>query len=249
MGMQLGVILGRKRRRKDERDHIRGLFIRMLMRSADHSPYSSGIALVKTDGSYGIFKRPVRAHELLCENRSRELMEQIDNETTILMGYTSMYTLTTPKNQPYMADDIIGTEDSVIYNADEMFKRFALPHLSGADSELIFRLADRCITGKSIDLARLNQALAHCRGQMSAVLASKVDPGTITVLKGTRPLSLRVNDRRRIVLYASDVSVIDIALGGENGWRELQVPPMSILMIRYDDILDVKTSEFRFKGE
>lgn len=39
---------------------------------------------------------------------------------------------------------------------------------------------------------------------MSAVLASRLDPGTITVLKGNKPLCLRIHRRQhRVVLYAS----------------------------------------------
>ena len=62
---QVGIIFGRKRRRPDERDYLREVFIRMLLHSEERGPHASGLAWLKTDGSHRIFKRPMRAHELV----------------------------------------------------------------------------------------------------------------------------------------------------------------------------------------
>lgn len=70
--------------------------------------------------------------------------------------------------------------------------------------------------GKWIDQEGLKKALALCRGQMSAVLASRLDPGTITVLKGNKPLCLRIHYQHRVVLYAS---VAHRPAGGLPAWR------------------------------
>jgi amidophosphoribosyltransferase len=81
---------------------------------------------------------------------------------------------------------------------------------------------------------------------MSAVLASRLDPGTITVLKGNKPLCLRIHRQHRVVLYASDDAFIDFAVDNEKGWRELEVPPMTMLTIRHEDVRAIENSEFRF---
>jgi hypothetical protein len=106
---------------------------------------------------------------------------------------------------------------------------------------------------------------------MSAVLASRLDPGTITVFKGNKPLCLRIHRQHRVVLYASDDAFIDFAVDNEtkpqdigfgraegtpegrapgtgrvNGWRELEVPPMTMLTIRHEDVRSIENSEFRF---
>jgi len=90
---QVGIILGRKRRRTDDRDYLRELFIRMLLHSEERGPHASGLAWLKTDGSHRIFKRPMRANELVYEKPFQELLGQVDNETTILMGHTRWRTL------------------------------------------------------------------------------------------------------------------------------------------------------------
>lgn len=141
---------------------------------------------------------------------------------------------------------VIGTHNGTIYNADYLFRRLGLPRYAEVDSELIFRLADRFAPEGPIDQEGLKKALALCRGQMSAVLASRLDPGTITVLKGNKPLCLRIHRQHRVVLYASDDAFIDFAVDNEKGWRELEVPPMTMLTIRHEDVRAIENSEFRF---
>lgn len=188
---QVGIIFGRKRRRPDERDYLREVFIRMLLHSEERGPHASGLAWLKTDGSHRIFKRPMRAHELVYEKPFQELLGQVDNETTVLMGHTRWRTrgneFNNRNNHPIRAGIVIGTHNGTIYNADYLFRRLGLPRYAEVDSELIFRLADRFAPEGPIDREGLKKALALCRGQMSAVLASRLDPGTITVLKGNKP--------------------------------------------------------------
>ncbi|WP_299310598.1 hypothetical protein [uncultured Halomonas sp.] len=247
---QVGIIFGRKRRRPDERDYLRELFIRMLLHSEERGPHASGLAWLKTDGSHRIFKRPMRAHELVYEKPFQELLGQVDNETTILMGHTRWRTrgneFNNRNNHPIRAGIVIGTHNGTIYNADYLFCRLGLPRYAEVDSELIFRLADRFAPEGPIDQEGLKKALALCRGQMSAVLASRLDPGTITVLKGNKPLCLRIHRQHRVVLYASEAAFIDFAVDNEKGWRELEVPPMTMLTIRHEDVRAIENSEFRF---
>lgn len=47
---------------------------------------------------------------------------------------------------------------------------------------------------------------------MSAVLASRLDPGTITVLKGNRPLCLRIHRQDRVVRLDSGLWFVDCGL-------------------------------------
>ena len=207
-------------------------------------------ALKNVRNSHRIFKRPMRAHELVYEKPFQELLGQVDNETTVLMGHTRWRTrgneLNNRNNHPIRAGIVIGTHNGTIYNADYLFRRLGLPRYAEVDSELIFRLADRFAPEGPIDQDGLKKALALCRGQMSAVLASRLDPGTITVLKGNKPLCLRIHRQQRVVLYASDDAFIDFAVDNEKGWRELEVPPMTMLTIRHEDVRAIENSEFRF---
>jgi superfamily II helicase len=90
-------------------------------------PHASGLAWLKTDGSHRIFKRPMRAHELVRESTFHELMAEVDNQTTILMGHTRWRTrgneFNNRNNHPIRAGIVIGTHNGTIYNADYLFRR------------------------------------------------------------------------------------------------------------------------------
>lgn len=75
-GGQVGIIFGRKRRRPEERDSLREVFIRMLLHSEERGPHASGLAWLKTDDSHCIFKQLMRARELVYENRSRSCSDR-----------------------------------------------------------------------------------------------------------------------------------------------------------------------------
>lgn len=235
----------------DERDYLRELFIRMLLHSEERGPHASGLAWLKTDGSHRIFKRPMRAHELVYEKPFQELLGQVDNETTILMGHTRWRTrgneFNNRNNHPIRAGIVIGTHNGTIYNADYLFRRLRLPRYAEVDSELIFRLADRFAPEGPIDQEGLKKALALCRGQMSARVGLTPRPRHHHRAQGQpKPLCLRTHRQHRVLLYASEADFIDFAVDNEKGWRELEVPPMTMLTIRHDDVRAIENSEFRF---
>jgi len=232
---QVGIIFGRKRRRAAEMDRLIEVFVRLLLHSEVRGPHASGLARLKTDGSHRIVKQPLPARELIYDEAFLDALTEVDDRTTVLMGQTRWRTwgdeANNLNNHPIRAGDVIGTHNGTLYNADYLFRRLRLPRFAEVDSELIFRLADRCAPKGAIDLGRLGASLAQCRGQMSAVLASRGDPGTITLLKGNKPLHLRHHRRYRLVLCASDA-----ALDGEPGWRDLGVPPMTMLAFVRTDL-------------
>jgi len=61
-----------------------------------------------------------------------------------------------------------------------------------------------------------------------------------------RRFPLRIHRQHRVVVYASESAFIDFAVDGEKGWRELEVPPMTMLTIRHEDVRAIENSEFRF---
>ncbi len=57
---------------------------------------------------------------------------------------------------------------------------------------------------------------------MSAVLASRLDPGAIIVIKGNKLLSLRYSRKHQAVLYASEPEYIDWGLQiGDCGFEDM----------------------------
>ena len=84
---------------------------------------------------------------------------------------------------------------------------------------------------------------------MAALLASRLDPETILVLKGNKPLELRIHKRHRAILYASDPAYLDAVLDEERGRRELDVPAMSLMVFRHRDLMDFSMEPFEFVAQ
>lgn len=118
-------------------------------------------------------------------------------------------------NHPIRSGIVIGAHDGAIRNANHRFRRLGLPRYAEVDSEPIFRLADRFAPEGPVEQGGLKKALALCRGQMIAAPASRLDPGSISVPEGNKPLRLRIHRRHRVALCASKPAPIHFAANNE----------------------------------
>ena len=114
------------------------------------------------------------------------------------------------------------------------------------DSELLFRLAHKFYRNDRINIDRFKARLELCRGQITAVLSSRHDPKTILLLKGNKPLELRVHRRYRVAIYASDPAFLDAILADARGWRELSVPAMSMIVFTHEEFMEFSRESLEF---
>jgi glucosamine 6-phosphate synthetase-like amidotransferase/phosphosugar isomerase protein len=248
---QTGVIFGIKERHPEERSYLKWLFMYLLLLSEKRGPHATGIAWMRTDGSHAIFKRPVPATGLVKEREFVEVISEVDDETTWLAGHTRWPTRGTNIQEnahPIRAGACIGTANGTISNADALFRRLSLPRFAEVDSEVIFRMADATLRDGRIDLAEFKKRLALCRGQVSAVVASKLDPKNVIIIKGNKPLELRYHPGHQAIIYASDPAYLDVALPPETGWREIPTQPMRIMAFDRDGLPQFSDEPFRLAG-
>ncbi len=239
-----------KRRCAEEREYLTWLFTQLLVLNEPRGPHATGVGWLNRDGEHRLFKRPVPASRFVSDKAFHEVLGGVDNRATLLLGHTRWRTRggeqVNENNHPIRAGDILGTHNGTIYNANYLFRRFKLRRLAEVDSELLCRLAGRAGRGGPIDIERFKDRLKFCRGQMAAVMASRLDPETILVLKGNKPLELRFHARHRAVLYASDAAYLDAVLDEERGWRELSILPMSLLVFRHRILADFSIEPLEF---
>jgi len=237
---QLGIIFGTKRRRQKEIDHLTDLFTDLLLLSEKRGRHATGVAWLNRDGEHGLYKQPVPAQDFVEDRKYRRVISGVGNKTTILMGHTRWQTRGDAQNNlnnhPIKTKFTLGTHNGTIMNADRIFRRYNLPRVAEVDSEVIFRIVDSILHHSSIDADRLAEKLALCRGQISAVMASKTDPETIIVIKGNKPLELRYHKRYRALMYASEGEFLDMVLS-DPAWVDIPVEPMSLLVIPCNDLL------------
>jgi glucosamine 6-phosphate synthetase-like amidotransferase/phosphosugar isomerase protein len=233
-----GVIFGKKRRTQTERDTLTWYFTRLLVLSEQRGPHASGLAWLKRDGDYRLFKRPVTASQLIVDKAFHEMLCEVDNKTTLLMGHTRWRTRGDERknrnNHPIRVRNVIGTHNGTIYNANYLFRRFNLPRFAEVDSEILFRMAATASRSGRLDLNAFRQHLRLCRGQISAIIGSVTDPETVVILKGNKPLEMRYHEKKRAFLYASDARYLDAVLAQEKGWMPVRLPPMRLAVLKHD---------------
>ncbi len=249
---QVGVIYGIKKRQPEERSYLKWLFMYLLLLSEKRGPYATGMAWMKADGNHSIFKRPLSATGFLKEKEFVEVISEVDDNTTWLAGHTRWPTRgdvnLLANAHPIRAGAIVGTHNGTVLNADDLFKRFEMPRFAEVDSEVIFRMADATLRDGSIDVSEFKKRLALCRGLMSAVMASKLDPKRVVVIKGNKPLELRYHPEHQAIVYASDPAYLDVALAPETGWQRVATKPMSIMTFHCDDLPKFSSESFRLAG-
>ncbi len=166
---QAGIIFGRKRRWTAERRLLGEVFTRMLLGCQVRGPHATGAALLRTGGDYRLFKRPVLAEELVKEPTYIDIINSIENDTSILMGHTRWRTRgherNNRNNHPLRCGVILGTHNGTIYNADDLFNILGLPRFAQVDSEIIFRLADMFTPEMAIDTKGFRKAMQLAVGR------------------------------------------------------------------------------------
>ena len=236
----VGVIFGTKRRTRDEIEYLTWVFTRALELSEERGLHATRIAWVNREGQYRLFKRPVPASEFVRNKAFGEVLSDIDDNATVLMGHTRFVTRgdasVNENNHPFRTGDCLVTHNGTVLNADYLFKRFGFGRHAEVDSEIIGRIADACIVDGRIDVKALRDRLALCRGQMSAVIVAKTDPGTVIIAKGNWPLELMYHPVFRAAVYASDAKYLRSVQTDVPGWIVLPTKPMHIFAFRADDL-------------
>lgn len=246
---QVGVIFGAGKRGCEELNYLKKLFTYLLLLSERRGPHAAGIARIDRNGSHSIFKRPVKASDFIKDEMFAQALSGVNDKTTWLAGHTRWQTRgdvsNNANNHPIRARDVIGTHNGTILNADYLFTHLGLTRFAEVDSELIFRIADTTLADGAIDIAALKAQLALFRGQISAVMASKLDPETVVVIKGNKPLRIRYHQVCNTIVYVSDTTYFDCVLTSDLGWQEVMVKPMSLVTFHCCDLLDYSIEPFK----
>ena len=248
---QAGLILASNGRRNEEKlAHLRDVFTRLLALNQFRGEHATGIASVNVDGSYRLLKRPIKASEFVCFDEYRNHMNELSNKTTLIMGHARLATVGSIENtgncHPIKSGCCLATANGTIFNADELFKKLKLRRFAEVDSELIARLADKHAPDGEILVRNFVHSLRLCRGQISAVVASFMDPCKVIILKGNRPLSLRYSAKYRAIIYSSDELHLDIVLDTDGDWKPLEMEYMSCGIFNAKDLPTFEVLPFNF---
>ncbi len=251
---QAGLIFaGNCRRRQDKLDNLRFTFMRLLALNEFRGRHASGIALIENNGGYRLLKRPVKASHFVRTLECRDVLRDLSNKTTLLMGHARFATVGSVEKMsnghPIKSGCCLATANGTIFNADKLFRKFRLNRFAEVDSELIARLADRHAPDGEIKVRNFVHSLRHCRGQISAVVTSLLAPQRIIILKGNKPLSLKYNPKLRAIIYSSEAFHLAVALKDDGGWKELALPPMTCAVFNTARLPEMELHPFKFNKQ
>jgi glucosamine 6-phosphate synthetase-like amidotransferase/phosphosugar isomerase protein len=247
---QTGIIFGNAERSEDELKYFGEVFQRLLLLNRMRGIHATGVAAVNGDGSFQLLKRPLEAAAFTLLPEYGEFMDSLKPEVTLLMGHTRFATVGSVKKtenaHPIRSGNCLGTVNGTIFNADTLFRRFGLTRFAEVDSELIVRLADKCAPGGKIQIDKLLDGIKHCRGQLTAVLTSLVNPKEVVILKGNKPLSLFYNPKINAIIYSSETTHIMTALRGDRNWLKLNLPHMTCVVFNVEDLISPEIHRLKF---
>jgi len=250
---QAGVVFGAKRRTQEKIEYLTWVFTRLVELSEERGPHATGIAWVNRDGEHRLFKRPLPASQFVRDKAFGEVLGDVDNRVTVLMGHTRFVTrgnaAVNENNHPLRTGNCLVTHNGTILNADYLFHRFRFSRHAEVDSEVIGRIADASTVDGRINVKALRDGLALCRGQMSAIVVAKSDPGTIIILKGNKPLELVHHPKLDAVFYASSGKYLQGALADVAGWERLTLKPMTICVLSCSGLARSRRISFDFVAQ
>jgi len=239
-----GVILGRKRRRRDELRVIGGVFTELLLLNQRRGADAAGVAVIRSDGRYRLLKRPGLASTLVAEKLYWRVLD-LDNKVTIILGHTRQKTrgseLDNVNNQPCRCSRTLATHNGHIWNADHLVRQLGLPRFAEVDSEVLFRLIDR-----SHDDRQFKSLLARCCGRISAAFVRLTQPDRLRLLKGDMPLHAAHVPRLRSVFYASEARMLRAVLDGHRH-QMLELDPFTLSTFDTRDVLDFDQQDVTFQ--
>jgi amidophosphoribosyltransferase len=248
-----GAIIGDlKKRRVKDIEALTDTFTRLLLLSEHRGPYATGIAWVKRDRSMLVAKEPLPARTFVQSGAFLDWLLGVDRQVTYLMGHTrwpSRGNVRNPaENHPICTPPILLCHNGTIYEHAHHFSRLHLRRTTQVDSELLARIAQHHTGIAGVDITSYLDALAPLDGSMSVALAATTRPDEIILLKGNMPLEVRLHRKKRVVLYASEARILDVALDGETGWEVIPVLPGEALVFNTAAIHAPQRRVFTFSG-
>lgn len=243
-----GIILGNSPRNSEDYEWLKESFTASLLANEVRGPHATGIVLIRRDGTYSLFKRPVSARQFICLEEYQDILAELDDNVTILMGHTRYRTIGSEfkanNNHPIRAGKIIGTHNGTIYNAGQIAKVHGLLRYADVDSEVLFRMANHYRVP-----AHFESKLKVFKGQLTAIMVNLNKPDRIRIYKGNKPLSIRLVSDLDMLIYTSDSSHFKAVDFRDTPYQESFYKPNRVITIDVSSSIKRKVASFVFVSE
>lgn len=204
-----GVLLCPAERTVEQWQGLREAFTQNLVSNEERGREAAGVALVRRDGTYELFKEPVRASELVRAQGYQRIMSLLDGETVSLLGHARLPTKGSPwnntNNHPLMVGHIVGVHNGMIFNDDELFGTFGFPRLGEVDSEVLFWLLDSVhpLNNDGNYLSLVGRRMEMVQGTFALMAVDLRRPTALVVVRGMMPLCLHYEKSLNALFFSS----------------------------------------------
>ena len=243
-----GIIFGKKQRNEEELDTLKDIFTTMFILSEERGHHASGIVSLSTTGKHNLYKLPIPPSAMINQERYEDIVEGIDDTTTILMGHSRWRTVGTEfnnrNNQPIVAGSIIGSHNGTVCNHKQLFQYFQFPRFAEVDSEILFRMADASLQDGVVQTSTYRDYLTYCDGSLSCVFVSKTDPESVYLFHGDKPLFLYYNPEMQVLIYSSSKKYIESAIDEDPGWLHISFPEYRMYQTCFSDFGNIISEPF-----
>ena len=196
---------------------IREVFTKNLLHNEQRGKIATGAALVQKDGTYNRVKFPMPAAEFVRHPEYQELMAQLSEQTTCLLGHTREPTKGDPQNNlnnhPLIIEHHIGVHNGHIRNDNQLFAQHGFPRLAEVDSEIIFRLFNEVPPESPVYVEELARRASLLEGTFATISIDLRDPYALLVIKHKRPLSVHYHAPWNALSFSSRYVFLRKAFG------------------------------------
>ena len=238
---QCGIILGKKRRTREELEALGNMFTELLRYNERRGRDATGIFIADKSGIGKILRAPLSAMFLTKSSEYQNAIQEISNRTVTLLGHTRWKTVGTPlvneNNHPISTMYCVGTHNGTIINHNVLFRKHGWQRNGQVDSEAIFRCADNCIHDGKLDMEEFSKKLKEFSGTMSFILYNRREANVVYIGIGNMPLCLQYHAKLRCLCYSSELMPLAMAGKGFKGWKLISNTPMTLLRFDTTDLM------------
>ncbi len=215
---------------------IRQAFRLNLIFNEPRGPAATGVAVMDTDGTVALCKKPLPASAFTETLEYRKTLEGVGRHTSLILGHTRLPTKGDPlqgaNNHPICAGAVVGVHNGHIANDDELFVETGFRRLGDVDSEIVFRLIEGVRPGMrgARYLDQVRQRIQLLRGEYTFVACDRRKPEQLLVLRDGNPLCAHFAKDWNAIVFSSRYAYLRFTFGPA---CKIESLPSSILML-YD---------------